>query len=181
MRPRGVAIWMFLSWSALAGACKDIGDPVANDPLPSGSPRTYAYKGFNSNGVLVVTGTLRLTCGDDQTIEGGWSLGNLLPDEQIGPQTGTGTLRGTLQGTSVSLNLNPGWVDNNVFLSGTFGKDGFSGTWTWVTFVGPTASGKFEAVWERNQVTSCQNDADRNLAKPSYVGRMDPTPIDLYT
>ena len=51
-----------------------------------------------------------------------------------------------IQGTSISMNLNPGWADNNVVLSGTVEKDRISGKWTWITFVGPTAEGTFEAI-----------------------------------
>lgn len=53
---------------------------------------------------------------------------------------------GGIRGARVTVNLNPQWVDNNVFLSGSFDKDRFSGTWMWSTFVGSTAEGKFEAL-----------------------------------
>jgi hypothetical protein len=131
---------------AFAVACKDGGDPVSSATPLGNSPSSYSYKAYNSKGSLVVAGTITLAVTDGGTMSGRWTLECVAPGEKVGPQTGTGTLSGTIQGTTVTINLNPGWVDNNVFLSGSLDKDRLSGTWMWSTFVGSTSQGGFEAI-----------------------------------
>jgi hypothetical protein len=126
-------------------ACKDAGDSAANALPPGNSPTSYSYKGYNAKGTLVIVGTVSLTSIDGSTLSGSWSLECLVPSEQVGPQTGTGTLIGTLQASKAALNLNPGWADNNVLLSGTIDKGSFKGIWMWSTFAGVTSQGTFEA------------------------------------
>ena len=46
------------------------------------------------------------------------------------------------------VNLNPGMMDNNVILSGRFDTLSYRGRWEWVSFVGPTNHGTFDAVRE---------------------------------
>jgi hypothetical protein len=146
MRSPGTILFMMFVLALTINACKDSGDPVASmPPLPS-SPTSYSYRGYNSKGLLVVVGSMTLALTDSQTVSGTWRLECVAPGENVGPQTGSGTLRGSIQGARVMVDLNPGWADNNVFLSGSFDKDRFSGTWMWSTFVGPTSEGKFEAL-----------------------------------
>jgi hypothetical protein len=130
----------------IINACTDRGDPVSSWPPLGGPPFTYRYNAYNSKGLLVVTGWMTLAVTDSWTVSGAWLLTSVAAGENVGPQTGGGTLAGNIQGASITVNLNPGWVDNNVFLSGSFGKDRFSGTWMWSTFVGPTSQGMFEAI-----------------------------------
>ncbi|MEK6756645.1 MAG: hypothetical protein AABZ02_10890, partial [Bacteroidota bacterium] len=59
---------------------------------------------------------------------------------------GAGLLTGMVDGRDVSINLNPGWVDNNVVLQGTFENDRLRGRWSWITFAGPTSEGTFDAT-----------------------------------
>jgi len=55
-------------------------------------------------------------------------------------------LAGRVDGRSVTINLNPGWVDNNVILAGTVVDGRIEGQWTWITFAGPTTTGTFVAT-----------------------------------
>lgn len=127
-------------------ACKDFGDAEVGIP-PSGSiPATYSYKGYNADGSLVVTGTMILAMSADSSVSGTWTFDAVSSGDKVGPQVGSGRLVGSMQNATISINLNPGWADNNVFLFGTFAPDRFSGKWTWDTFAGPTASGMFDAA-----------------------------------
>ena len=40
--------------------------------------------------------------------------------------------------------MNPGFIDNNIDLTGVSFVDEYSGTWVWISFVGITSSGSFK-------------------------------------
>ena len=146
MRSPGTILFKMFVLALTFIACIDIGDPAGSIPPLGGYPTSYSYSGYNSKGQLVVVGSMTLAVTDSQTVSGTWALQCVVPGENVGPQTGSGTLLGSIRGARVTVNLNPQWVDNNVFLSGSFDKDRFSGTWMWSTLVGSTAEGKFEAL-----------------------------------
>jgi hypothetical protein len=149
MRSSGSILFTIVVLTLTMNACKDHGEPIASIPLLPGPPTSYSYNGYNSKGQLVVVGSMTLAVTDSRIVSGRWNLECITPGEKVGPQTGNGTLSGNIDGASVSINLNPGWVDNNVFLFGSFDKGRFSGTWTWSTFIGPTSAGSFEALQVR--------------------------------
>jgi hypothetical protein len=127
-------------------ACEDSGKSTVNGPLLSPTSASLHYKAYTSSGALAVVGTMTLAKTDTVSVQGSWVLEGVAGVNGVGPQVGTGTLRGRVEGSTISLNLNPGWVDNNVILAGTIESEKISGTWTWVTFSGPTSSGRFEAT-----------------------------------
>jgi hypothetical protein len=127
-------------------ACADRGEQPVDSLHPGGVPVSYRYRAYNAKGDLAVDGTFTLTSIDSATVSGTWSFVAILPAEKIGPQTGTGKLRGTIQKSSISIDLNPGWADNNVFLQGIISSDSIAGTWMWSTFAGPTSEGRFQAM-----------------------------------
>jgi hypothetical protein len=137
-------ILIVLSLSLIA--CTDEGAPPALGPGPGGSPLSYSYRAYNSAGNLLVVGTLTMTMEDSTSIVGSWALDQVQVSDKVGPQVGTGKLAGMMAGKSVSINLNPSWVDKNVFLQGTMDDSRMSGKWMWSTFVGSTAEGTFEAI-----------------------------------
>jgi hypothetical protein len=55
-------------------------------------------------------------------------------------------LVGTANGNDLVLNLNPHYIDNNLFLLGTLTLDTFAGTWEQIGFPGVMAQGTFIAV-----------------------------------
>jgi hypothetical protein len=129
--------------------CRDSGDSPVNSLLPGPTPSTYDYRAYTSGGTLAVVGTITLQIRDSLSLTGTWANEGVSDLNKIGPQVGAGTLVGKLDGLSISVNLNPGWADNNVILAGSVEADKISGTWTWVSFIGPTSSGKFEATLPR--------------------------------
>jgi hypothetical protein len=130
----------------LSPACEDQGEDPVSSPYPGTVPSTYTYRAYTSSGALAVQGTLTLARSDSTTIVGTWTLEGVLSIDRVGPQIGTGTVAGVMTGSTLSLDLNPGWRDNNVILHGTIDGEKIVGTWSWVTFAGPTTNGAFEAV-----------------------------------
>jgi len=106
---------------------------------------TWNYSGYDEFGSLVVTGKLYLSAQTNR-VSGRWDLlrvGDLTGE--IGPQVGQDELEGWLNGTELMLNLNPGWVDNNVYLVGQLAGTNYSGRWAFSGFPGELAHGTFRA------------------------------------
>jgi len=115
-------------------------------PPNDGEEQTWEYTAYSAAGTAVVTGTFHVIA-DGRDFKGTWSTHLLQPNADVGPQVGTGTLRGSwdIEGQTIGLDMNPGWADNNVFLTGTPGDDGLRGTWSHSTIAGPRARGDFVA------------------------------------
>ena len=147
--------WVFavLLCLSLIG-CTDKGDQPADNLHPAGTSLVYGYKAFNTKGDLAVSGTLVLTSSDSGSVSGTWAFVAILPSEKVGPQIGTGTVAGTRQHSSIWVNLNPGWADNNVILQGTVATDRIIGRWSWSSFIGTAAEGTFEAIRGQSGQTS---------------------------
>ena len=111
-----------------------------------GEEQTWEYTAYTSSGTAVVTGTF-IVRGDGRDLTGTWATELLQPSANVGPQVGTGELRGSwdVEGQSVFFDMNPGWADNNVFLVGEPTGDALSGTWSHSTLLGPVAGGQFLA------------------------------------
>jgi hypothetical protein len=145
---RSVPCLIVLALSCSLVSCTDNGDPLVSDLQP-GFPVNYDYRGFDAKGSLVVAGTMSMTATDTTSVSGTWAFEGVSLVDKIGPQVGSGRLVGNIQQTTISINLNPGWADNNVLLLGTIGSRRITGRWTWVTFAGPTTEGTFEAITGR--------------------------------
>lgn len=129
--------------TAFLVGCHDRGNPIVNGRAPAGS---YRYEGYDSKGNSIVVGVISISFVDSVAVKGEWALEKNGPSDNIGPQIGAGLLTGMVDGRDVSINLNPGWVDNNVVLQGTFENDRLRGRWSWITFAGRTSEGTFDAT-----------------------------------
>ena len=124
-----------------------------NGAAPRGSLRNAVlhYSAASAQGVPLLAGSLRLTIHDDSTVTGTWVIDWIAGADttaRVGPQVGSGTFSGQeLADGSVQLNLNPLYADNNVFLSATVTRDGFSGEWSWSGIAGPITTGRFTASY----------------------------------
>ena len=115
----------------------------------------YRYTAYDEADRAVVAGTLYVVylpsdvLDEPDRLQGRWALDATA--EGVGPQDGTGALEGTIGGGAVSVNLNPGMADDNVYLHGRFEDDRarMTGEWSYATFAGPQAGGRFEAVRTR--------------------------------
>ncbi len=103
----------------------------------------FYYTGFDSSWSPIISGTLTFVVVESTSVSGIWQFEGR---EGYGPQVGMGAFEGWIDGKTVSINLNPGWADNNVFLTGELKEGRYQGTWEYVTFVGPVYTGSFSAV-----------------------------------
>ena len=122
-------------------------DPVSGRVLMRVSGQVYRYSAFDSFGNEVVRGVLVVVIDDAHRVSGRWDLRQTDPEAiMIGPQVGSGTLEGMINGKKIWLNLNPENADNNVILSGTYCGRGVWGIWEFVGFPGVLNSGTFRAL-----------------------------------
>jgi hypothetical protein len=113
------------------------------DPSPSGS---YWYNSFDSSGTLLVEGWFTMTVADSDSVAGEWHFKAVGTPQRIGPQTGDGTLIGGFRDSVLWIELQPQFRDNNLQLTGTLRGDRYAGSWIWISFIGVTNSGRFEAT-----------------------------------
>jgi hypothetical protein len=114
--------------------------------------RTYSYKGFDTNGTLLVTGVITLRVDDANKVTGDWKLQVLdkTKSKQLGQQDGSGKIGGKLNGGRIFLNLNPdpGDFGDNVYLDGTITTANIfkiNGTWGhYGYYAGKIIEGNFE-------------------------------------
>ncbi len=91
--------------------------------------------------VAVVTGNIRFDLQNAAAVAGTWSLYQIAPDPDVGPQVGQGILKGVLDRGVLDVDLRPGWADNNLLLHGQMDGTSFRGTWTEITIAGPPCKG----------------------------------------
>ena len=115
---------------------------AVTDPAPDGA---YRYTSYDTAGTALVRGWFTMDISDSNSITGEWHFTAVDSPKNIGPQTGDGKLVGGVKGTSVWIELNPQYRDNNLGLIGTLQGTRFSGTWQWISFVGITNRGPFVA------------------------------------
>lgn len=78
----------------------------------------FDYSAYDTVGNLATTGLLTLSRTDSQ-VTGSWQFN----DGQ------SGNLIGTMVGDSIGLDLNPGYVDNNLILRGKLSGKTYAGEW----------------------------------------------------
>lgn len=118
------------------------GCTVITGPASDG---TYRYTSYDTTGTVLVRGWFTMDISDSNTISGEWHFTAVDTPKNIGPQTGDGKLVGSIKGTSVWIELNPQYRDNNLGLIGTLQGNRFSGTWQWISFAGISNQGPFVA------------------------------------
>ena len=112
-------------------------------PVPAGA---YQYTSYDTLGAAMVTGWFAIQKTDSNHISGEWHFSPLAKTKDVGPQTGDGNFAGTIDGNQMYMEIDPQYIDNNLELSGTIQGNRYSGRWTWISFVGVTNHGNFEAV-----------------------------------
>ncbi|MBN1465762.1 hypothetical protein JXA02_08385 [candidate division KSB1 bacterium] len=137
-------IRFLLLLAVLLAACSRDKSPICP---PADAPMgTYSYASYDTTEHMVARGWLTIDSFDSLRIAGEWHISKVGDPHEIGMQIGEGELVGAVQQSSIWINLNPDWVDNNVWLDGVLSDHGFEGTWTWATIAGPTSSGRFAAI-----------------------------------
>jgi hypothetical protein len=119
----------------------------SEDSPTNSSMKTYKYTSFDSIGVKIISGYLWVEFTDSSTVKGRWDFKRVSNEENLGPQIGKGIFEGIKDSQgSMSLNLNPEWIDNNVFLIGLYLNSHYNGDWNYVGFPGVINAGTFEAT-----------------------------------
>lgn len=121
-------------------ACNNDG---LNEPTPYGA---YSYTSFDSSGTAIVEGWLIMNLKDSSQIIGKWHFEKIGNPQDIGPQVGNGVLEGGVKQNEMWVELNPQFRDNNLQLIGSMENNKYSGTWQWISFIGITNYGTFEAI-----------------------------------
>jgi hypothetical protein len=106
----------------------------------------YSYSAYDTTGTKIIQGWLEISVIDSSRIEGVWHLHKTANVGKVGPQTGDGKLIGNIYDGSISINLNPDVVDNNVILRGPVLNYVTEGEWSWTTIVGVTSKGTYKAI-----------------------------------
>jgi len=128
------------------------GGGTGSGPVPA-EPYLYNYTAFDAGGSAVVAGEMDLTwsagSGGSVVVSGTWSTRRVGGTGDVGPQVGAGHVVGSLGlAGKLTLDLNPGWGDNNVILNAnadSLGSD-LQGSWLLETFVGPIPGGTFSLL-----------------------------------
>ena len=118
-------------------------DKQATEPLDMD---IYSYSAYHTSGTKIIQGWFEICVIDSSRIEGAWHLHKTANMGEIGPQTGDGKLVGNIHDDSVSINLNPDVVDNNVILRGPVFDYVTEGEWSWITIAGVTSKGTYKAI-----------------------------------
>jgi hypothetical protein len=126
-------------FSILAGCNKD-------NRVQSAPSRTFQYLAFDTIGSLIVNGWMTMNIQDSSHITGEWHFKKVGNPQNIGPQTGDGTLSGGFDNGQLRINLNPNYVDNNVLLQGQAQSTTYSGTWIWSGYPGLLNRGNFHEM-----------------------------------
>ena len=116
------------------------------DSDPNSFPKSYKYTGYDSSWNKIIEGYLWIDSIDSIEVKGGWRFHLVSNCENIGPQIGKGSFEGiTNQLGTLSLNLNPGMIDNNVLLNCSMQLPyRIDGRWSYVGFPGVINWGRFE-------------------------------------
>jgi hypothetical protein len=152
--------WLAAAFAAAiltAVACdetpSDSGTPAClpGDFGPAAIAGTLDYVAWADSGTRLLEGVLTIMGQSNQHVSGTWEIhwaagADTANPNDIGPQMGTGDLIGVVQDTTVSIDLTPGFVDNNVGLLGCVTAEGFAGTWSHVGIAGEIAHGPFAAT-----------------------------------
>jgi hypothetical protein len=126
----------------LFSGCREVTTQVDGKEIPKGA---FSYEAYDKSGNLIIFGWLNLQIASNIVV-GDWDLNEVSDGSAPGPYHGTGKLQGSTNGNYININLNPNYMDNNIFLSGQKNGDVIDGTWTYSGYVGNVASGKFHAV-----------------------------------
>jgi hypothetical protein len=120
----------------------DKDDSINGIKIPEGA---YGYTGFDSTGVKIVTGWIKIVFEDSIHLSGEWELDKIGDPQNIGPQVGSGKLLGSYDKSQIYCDLNPGYVDNNLILKGDYDDRKIAGEWNYVGFPGVINQGTFKA------------------------------------
>lgn len=137
-----ISIFISLIILSLSFYFCDKDNSISGLKIPAGA---FAYTGYDSTGAKIVQGWIKIVFDDSIHLSGEWELDKIGDPKNIGPQVGAGSLVGGLENQQLFLNLNPNYVDNNVFLTCPYDDRKLTGKWNYVGFPGIINYGTFVA------------------------------------
>ena len=154
-------------------------------PPPSSSPpakaasslratakqQTWEYTAYDFNNTAVVSGTFIVRAEGPSISPEPGKPQLLKPDAEVGPQVGTGDLRGEwdVEGQSIFFDMNPGWADNNVFLVGHAGRQHAPGQLVALDAAGGPDRGAVHRP--KDGLTDRRRNGRRRCARPATPGK----------
>ena len=98
----------------------------------------------NSAGAVVATATMQLPKlgSGDRDLTGSWRIISASPSFPR-PAGTSGACEGSLRAGALEIDLDPGWADDNVLLSGTVRGGQSTGQWLYCTMAGGKTMGTF--------------------------------------
>lgn len=142
---RTLTLWILLALLVVVTGCEEVDDALGTEREEAGAATSYRYTGYTPGGIAVIVGHLHLVEEDGHQVNGEWHLQAVGPQVALGPQVGKGNLVGGRQNGLVYLDLNPGFMDNNVTLMGRVEDKVIRGEWQWVGLTGVRSRGTFIA------------------------------------
>ncbi len=143
MARRSLPVFFLLACVLSAFQCSNPVENKDGQHFPEGK---YYYSGYDSSGTPVSQGWFSVAYTDSANFTGTWQIDKLIENANIGPQSGSGELIGTIDSDNVYIGLNPNMADNNVSLYGTYRiPGGLNGEWTYTGFPGIINKGTFSA------------------------------------
>lgn len=115
-----------------------------NSPIPNIPEGAYEYQSFDTSGLQIISGWIKIDFADSNNLTGTWNLTKIGDPQNIGHQTGEGNLGGSVDNMNFWINLNPGVADDNVILNGIIIGKTIEGDWFYSTFAGAINAGKFK-------------------------------------
>ena len=137
-----ISIFILIAMLSLTFYFCDKDNSINGLKIPGGA---YAYTAYDSTGVKIIEGWIKIVFDDSINISGEWELDKIGHPQNIGPQVGSGTLRGSYDKGKIVIGLNPGYMDNNVILTGEWDIRKIEGDWMYVGFPGIINEGTFKA------------------------------------
>jgi hypothetical protein len=108
---------------------------------------SYSFSMSDSSGNTLVEGDMKLDTNAEGKIYGSYSFTNKYITNFPGYSTMTGSCEGTYVRSEnmIHLNMNPKVADANVFIGARVYRSSLAGEWSFSTFRGAKATGKFVA------------------------------------
>lgn len=111
----------------------------------------YLYSAFDTSGHELANGRIELNFDNGNSLKGIWNLSPTKTLYENHPHVGIGNLIGSFNNDTIWVNLHPGWADHNVILKGVYENGQINGSWEYISFVGWTDGGDFEAEYVENE------------------------------
>jgi hypothetical protein len=132
--PRNISILLLLIAGIAFFACEHSSQP---------GDGTVTLSVTDSSGARIVHALLTISENVNGDVRGKWEVLSLRDGIYFFNENRSGEFNGRADGKIVSLNLAPGWTDNNPVIYGSVAEGYYAGEMQWIGFDGPHHVGWF--------------------------------------